>query len=207
MRRLCACGWCLRSLIQLSCLDMLQVSSHLLQLNDKTCRQSLFSFITRDVSKLCTADCMQRVRICGALLRSIFSVSFSCLLSLYLSLSPSALLPSLYFLVFLCKSVLSPSSSSGLLAHLVRGETAFLLSFFFKIATLCRGFSQALSLSFPVYSLLCFWTCWFCLAGSSLSSLVCRSLSVYVWITARTYTCTPRCIWRVSSCEARVLEY
>nr|CAJ20359.1 hypothetical protein, conserved [Toxoplasma gondii RH] len=47
-------------LAHLSCLDLLRVSVQLLQANDKSCRQTLFSFVTRDVSKLCLADRMQQ---------------------------------------------------------------------------------------------------------------------------------------------------
>ncbi|EPT32589.1 hypothetical protein TGME49_294430 [Toxoplasma gondii ME49] len=50
----------LRRKQQLSCLDLLRVSVQLLQANDKSCRQTLFSFVTRDVSKLCLADRMQQ---------------------------------------------------------------------------------------------------------------------------------------------------
>ncbi|PFH31614.1 hypothetical protein BESB_025880 [Besnoitia besnoiti] len=50
----------LRRKRQLSCSDMLRISVQLLQLNDKTCRQTLFSFVTRDVGKLCLADHMQQ---------------------------------------------------------------------------------------------------------------------------------------------------
>ncbi|KEP62577.1 UNVERIFIED_CONTAM: hypothetical protein HHA_294430 [Hammondia hammondi] len=50
----------LRRKQQLSCLDLLRVSVQLLQSNDKSCRQTLFSFVTRDVAKLCLADRMQQ---------------------------------------------------------------------------------------------------------------------------------------------------